>query len=94
MLFFGMVILVVFNSFNVVKNLKKPDHVARQKPPFYITISGLLQTSEFNSKVGELENNIKTDESKPDFASKTELKNVENKIPDSSAFVKKNRLCH
>ena len=32
-----MVILVVFNSFNVVKNLKKPDLVARQKPPFYTT---------------------------------------------------------
>ena len=38
MVFFcEMVILVVFNSFNVVKNLKKPDLVARQKPPFYTT---------------------------------------------------------
>ena len=35
-----MVILVVFNSFNVVKNLKKPDLVARQKPPFYTTTTG------------------------------------------------------
>ena len=32
-----MVILVVFNSFNVVQNLKKPDPVARQMPPFYTT---------------------------------------------------------
>ena len=32
-----MVILVVFNSFNVIKNLKKPDPVARQMPPFYTT---------------------------------------------------------
>ena len=32
-----MVILVVFNSFNVVKNLKKPDPVARQVPPLYTT---------------------------------------------------------
>ena len=32
-----MVILVVFNSFSVVKNLKKPDLVARQKLPFYTT---------------------------------------------------------
>ena len=32
-----MVILVVFNSFKVVKILKKPDLVARQKPPFYTT---------------------------------------------------------
>ena len=35
--FCEMVLLVVFNSFNVVKNLKKPDLVARQKPPFYTT---------------------------------------------------------
>ena len=55
-------------------------------------VSGLLQTSAFNSKVGELENKIKTAESKPDIsnlASKTELKNVGNKIPNSNAFVKK-----
>ena len=32
-----MAILVVFNSFNEVKNLKKPDLVAHQKPPFYTT---------------------------------------------------------
>ena len=32
-----MVILVVFNSFNVVQNLKKPDTVARQMPPFNTT---------------------------------------------------------
>ena len=32
-----MVILVVFYSFNVVKNLKKPDLFARQKPPLYTT---------------------------------------------------------
>ena len=55
-------------------------------------ISGLLPTSTFNSKVGELENKIKTAESKPyiiNLVNKTELKNVENKIPDSNAFVKK-----
>ena len=46
----------------------------------------------FNSKVSELENKIKTPENKPDIsclANKTELKNLENKIPDSNAFVKK-----
>ena len=32
-----MVILVVFNSFSVVQNLKKPDPVARQMPPLYTT---------------------------------------------------------
>ena len=42
MVFFcEMVILVVFNSFNVVKNLKKPDPVARQMPPLYTTYSNL-----------------------------------------------------
>ena len=55
-------------------------------------ISGLLPTTTFNSEVGELENNVKTAESKPDIsnlANNTELKNVENKIPDPNAFVKK-----
>ena len=55
-------------------------------------VSGLLQTSAFNSKVSKLENKIKTAESKPDIsnlANKTELKNVENKIPSTDAFVKK-----
>ena len=45
-------------------------------------VSGLLQISAFSSKVTELENKIKTAESKPDIsnlANKTELKNVENK---------------
>ena len=56
------------------------------------SISGLLPTNTFNSKVSELENKIKTAESKPDIsnlATKTGLKNVENKIPDSTAFLKK-----
>ena len=44
-----MVILVVFNSFNVIKNLKKPDLVARQKPPFYTAITH-IDTSGFASK--------------------------------------------
>ena len=55
-------------------------------------ISGLLQTNSFNCKVNELENKIKTAEQKPgisNLANKTGLKNVENKIPDSKAFVKK-----
>ena len=65
-------------------------------------VSGLLQASIFNSKITEIENKIKTAEGKiPDIsglatkasvnnlASKAEFKNVENKIPDSSAFVKK-----
>ena len=50
------------------------------------------RTRPFNSKVSELETKIKTAESKPDIsnlATKTEVENVENKIPDSNAFVKK-----
>ena len=52
----------------------------------------MLQTSVFNSKVNEIENKIKTAETKPDIsnsATKTELKNVEDKIPDANVFVKK-----
>ena len=44
-------------------------------------VSGLLQTSSFNIKVNELENKIKTTESKPDIsnlANKTELKKCRN----------------
>ena len=61
----------------------------------------MLPTSTFNSKITEIEGKIKTAEDKiPDIsglatkasvsglASKTELKNVENKIPDSNDFVK------
>ena len=49
-----MVILVVFNSFNVVKNLKKPDPVARQKPPFYTTNKYLtFESTNKNKKVLE-----------------------------------------
>ena len=55
-------------------------------------VSGLLATSTVNSKVGELENKIKTAELKPDIsglAKKTQLKYVENKIPSTDPFVKK-----
>ena len=52
-------------------------------------VSGLLPTNIFNSKDSELETKIKTAESKPNIsnlATKTEITNVENKIPDSKAF--------
>ena len=55
-------------------------------------VCGLLPTNTFNFKVSELETKIKTAESKPNIsnlATKTEVTNVENKIPDSKAFVKK-----
>ena len=49
-----MVILVVFNSFNVVKNLKKPDPVARQMPPFYTTDGNYIQYESKGDKVKTL----------------------------------------
>ena len=55
-------------------------------------ISGLLQTSSFNSKVRELENKIKTAEQKPgdtNLAAQSSLTAVENEIPDVNCFVKK-----
>ena len=82
------------DSIGLTKYVKKSDYGTKVgnlelKIP---DISGLLATSTFNSKVGELENKIKTAESRPDIsnlATKIGLKNVENKIPDSNAFVKK-----
>ena len=56
------------------------------------SISSLLPPNRINSKASELENKFKTAESKLDvsnLATKMGLKNVENKIPDSNAFVKK-----
>ena len=56
------------------------------------SISGLLPSNTFNSKFSELGNKIKTSKAKPEIgnlATKTGLKNVENKIPDSHDFVKK-----
>ena len=59
-------------------------------------ISGLLQTSVFNSKITEIEGKITTAEGKiPDIsglASKTELTIVENKISDSKNLVNKTEL--
>ena len=60
-----MVILVVFNSFNVVKNLKKPDLVARQKSPFYTThvfflaIASISRTYEVLGQTNSAEINPK-----------------------------------
>ena len=51
-----------------------------------------MQTSSFNSKVNELENKIKTAESKPNIsnlATKSSVTAAEDKIPDVNGFVKK-----
>ena len=53
------------------------------------TISGLLPTNTFNSKVSELKNKTKNAESKPDISDLATKTGLENKIPDSNAFVKK-----
>ena len=56
-----------------------------------IDIGGKLNTSDFNSKVNELENKIKTAKNKPDIsnlATKSGLPLVENKIPNVNGFVK------
>ena len=61
-------------------------------------VTEILQISSFNSQVNELENKMKTAESKPNInnlATKSSLTAVENKIPDVNGFVKKtNRLCN
>ena len=60
-------------------------------------ISGLLGVSSFNSKVTELENKIKTAESKPDISilvTISSLTVVENKIPNVNGVVKKKLLCN
>ena len=83
------------DSIDLTKYVKKSDYDTKVdnlelKIP---DVSGSLATSTVNSKVGELENKIKTAESKPDIsglANKTKLKNVENKIPSTDPFVKKN----
>ena len=49
-----MVILVVFNSFNVVKNLKKPDPVAREMPPLYTTYVLLINHNMYQKNTGNL----------------------------------------
>ena len=51
-----------------------------------------MQTSSFNSKVNELENKIKTAESKPNISNlgtKSSVTAAEDKIPDVNGFVKK-----
>ena len=57
------------------------------------SITSLLPTSTFNSKITEIENKIKTVENKISsinkLAIKTELTNVENKIPSTDGFVYK-----
>ena len=55
-------------------------------------INGKLHTSDFNSKVTELETKIKTAKSRPDIsglATKSSVTTVKNKIPDVTGFVKK-----
>ena len=58
-----------------------------------LSITSLLPTSTFNSKITEIENKITSIDNKipsiTNSATKTELRNVENEIPDANGFVKK-----
>ena len=72
------------------KNKKNPDinNLATK-----LSITSLLPTNTFNSKITEIENKIKTVDNKipsiTNLATKTELTVMENKIPDANGFVKK-----
>ena len=51
-----------------------------------------MNTSDYNTKVSELENKIRSAESKPDItnlATKSSVTAVKNKIPNVKSFVKK-----
>ena len=66
-----MVMLVVFNSFNVVQNLKKPDPVARKMPPLYTTNTQFCMSLHYNA-----DNNYLFVNGKVIFKFKTDNKNV------------------
>ena len=66
----------------------KVGHLELKIPDF----SGKLNTSDFISKVSELENEIKTAEQKPhttNLATKSSVTAVKNKIPNVNGFIKK-----
>ena len=83
------------NGIDLTKYVKKGDYDTNVgnlelKIP---DVSGKLNTSDFNSKVSELENKVRSAESKPDItnlATKSSVTAVKNKIPDVKGFVKKN----
>ena len=83
------------DGINLTKYVKKIDNDTKAgnlelKIP---DVSGKLNTSDFNSKVSELENKIRSAESKPDItnlATKSSVTAVKNKIPDIKGLVKKN----
>ena len=56
-------------------------------------LSGLLQTSAFNSKIAEVENKITTAEGKiPNISNLVNKTAVENKIPNANNLVNKTEL--
>ena len=78
----------------MTKYLKKTDYDTKvdNLELKILDVSGLLTTNTFNSKFSYLETKIKTAESKPNIsnlATKTEVANAANKIPDSKDFVKR-----
>ena len=83
-----------FDDIHVTKYVKKSDCDTKVdnlelKIP---DVSGKSNTSEFNSKVSELENKIRSAESKPsitNLVTKSSVTAVQKKIPDVKGFVKK-----
>ena len=82
--------------------IKKTEYNSLKAKVDNIDVSGLLPTSTFNSKITEVEGKITTVGGKIhdisglvtktsiiSLAGKTKLKKLENKIPNSNAFVKK-----
>ena len=81
------------DGIDLTKYVKKSDYDTKVPKLKIPDVSGKLNTSEFNSKVRELENIIRSAESKPDItnlATKSSVTAVKNKIPDVKGFVKKN----
>ena len=82
------------NGIDLTKYVKKSDYDTKVgdlelKIP---EVSGKLNTSDFNSKVSEFQNETRSAESKPDITNlitKSSVTAVENKIPDVKGFVKK-----
>ena len=83
------------DGIDLTKHVKKSDYDTKVgnlelKIP---DVSGKLNTSDFNSKLSELENKIRSTKSIPDIANlatKSSVTAVKNKIPDVKGSVKKN----
>ena len=79
------------NGIDLTKYVKKSDYDTKVGN-LELEIPDVSITYDFNSKVSELENKIRSAESKPDInnlATKSSVTAVKNKIPNVKGFVKK-----